>query len=54
MEPTRSDMESLADIFIANDFEIYPTLKTFLASDFMYSDKSMNSIHYKNPLELVI
>jgi len=52
MEPTKDDMENLADIFIANNFEIYPTVKTFLASDAMYSDKSMNSIHYKNPIEL--
>lgn len=52
MEPTQEEMEDLADIFYANDFKIFPTIKTFLASDVIYSDKSMNSIHYKNPIEL--
>jgi len=52
MKPTKADLDNLAKIFIDNKFEIYPTIKTFLASDAMYSDESMNSIQYKNPIEL--
>jgi hypothetical protein len=53
-DPTRDDLNIISNKIIENNFEIYPTVKWLLASDIMYSDHSMNSIIYKNPLELVI
>lgn len=52
--PSRLDLNTIANKIIENNFEIYPTIKWLLANDIMYSDKSMNSVIYKNPLELVI
>ena len=52
--PTREELDLITNKIIENNFEIYPTVKWLLANDMMYSDKSMNSIIYKNPLELAI
>ena len=52
--PSRSDLEIIKTKIIDNKFEIFPTVKWLLENDMMYSDKSMNNIIYKNPLELVI
>lgn len=52
--PSKAELESIANIIETNNFEIYPTIKWMLVQDFMYSDASMNAIEYYNPLELVI
>jgi hypothetical protein len=52
--PTKEEIITLANNIISNNFELYPSVKYLLASDMMYSDKSMNSIRYKNPVELTI
>ncbi len=53
-DPTKEELDIIADKIIENDFEIYPSIKWLLSSNFMYSQKSLNSIIYKNPLELAI
>ncbi|MDD2907278.1 MAG: DUF1800 family protein [Candidatus Gracilibacteria bacterium] len=52
--PTRQELDTISSKIISNNFDIYNTVKWLLASDMMYSDKSMNTIIYKNPLELSI
>lgn len=52
--PTRAQIDAISDKIIAENFEILPTVRFILSSDFMYSNLSMNSITYKNPLELAI
>lgn len=52
--PTRAELDTIANNIVSNNFEMLPVVKTLLASDPMYSEKSMNSIRYKNPLELAI
>lgn len=52
--PTRGELNLFAAQIIANDFELLPSVKWFLASDAMYSDDAMNTVAYKNPLELTI
>lgn len=52
--PSRSELDTIAANIRSNDFEILPSVKTLLASDLLYSDTSMNSVSYKNPLELTI
>jgi hypothetical protein len=51
--PAKADLDPIADTIIANDFEILPVVKALLSSDAMYSDRSMNEVRYKNPLEIV-
>lgn len=51
---TRIELESIAAQIEANNFELFPSIKWLLVQDFMYSDESMNSILYYNPLELVV
>ncbi|NDK07809.1 DUF1800 family protein [Candidatus Gracilibacteria bacterium] len=53
-KPTQSQIETLASVIISNNFDIYPSVKYLLASDMMYSETSMNSLKYKNPLEIAI
>lgn len=53
-KPTQAEIEGVAAQIIANNFDIYPTIKSLLASNMMYSEEAMNSIRYKNPLELTI
>lgn len=52
--PSKEDLELIKNDIIKNNFELYPSVKWLLSSDMMYSDKSMNSIIYKNPIELSI
>jgi hypothetical protein len=52
--PTKEEIENVASVLIQNNFDLYPTVKYLLASDMMYSDKSINSIRYKTPIELTI
>lgn len=52
--PTKEDIIALWNNILSNNFEIFPSVKYLLESDMMYSDKAMNSIRYKNPLELTI
>lgn len=53
-KPTQSEIESLANQLLQNNFEIFPTVKWLLSSDMMYSDKSMNELRYKTPIEFTI
>lgn len=52
--PTRNDLENIVDSIISNGFELFPVVKSVLASNALYSEKSMNGVTYKNPLELAI
>ncbi len=52
--PTRAELDTIAAQIRANNFEILPVVRYILSSDVMYSDKSMNGLLYKNPLELTI
>jgi hypothetical protein len=52
--PTKDELNQISEKIIENDFEIYPVIKWLLASDLMFSDKSMNSLIYKNPIELCL
>ncbi len=52
--PSRTELDFIAQIIKNNNFEMFPALKAILALDMMYSDASMNSVRYKNPLELNI
>lgn len=52
--PSAQDVESLASVIESNDFELLPSVKTFLASDAPYSYASMNGLTYKNPVELAV
>ena len=54
MSPTNNDLIALQNIFLKNDLQFYPSIKEFLASDAMYSERSMNTIYYKNPIELTV
>lgn len=51
-DPIKSELQEISNKIIENDFEMYPTVKWLLANDLMYSEKSMNGLIYKNPLEL--
>jgi uncharacterized protein (DUF1800 family) len=51
--PSRSELDTIAGIIKGNNFEIYPSIKTILTLDMMYSNNAMNTIRYKNPLDLV-
>ncbi|MFZ4462086.1 MAG: DUF1800 family protein [Patescibacteria group bacterium] len=53
-KPTRTELDSFASVIVNNNFDILPSVKWLLASDMMYSDTAMNSVSYKNPLELMI
>lgn len=52
--PTRAELDTVAQMILANNFDMLASVKQLLASDMMYSDKSMNTVRYKNPLELAI
>lgn len=51
---SRANLDAIANQIISNDFEIYPTIKWLLSQDMMYSNASMNTDIYKNPMELTI
>lgn len=53
-KPNQSEIQIVASQIISNNFDIYSTVKWLLSSDMMYSDTVMNSLRYKNPLELTI
>lgn len=52
--PSQTEIEAAAQILLDNNFDIFESVKDLLASDMMYSEKSMNELRYKNPIELVI
>jgi len=52
--PTQWEIEMFAEQIMSYNFELLPSIKWLLTSDIMYSDVSMNSIRYKNPIELMI
>lgn len=52
--PTKNELNSISEVIINNNFNFYNTVKWLLASDMMYSEKSMWDLIYKNPLELSI
>lgn len=52
--PRRQDVDALASVLESNAFDLLPAVKTFLSSDAMYSDASMNALSYKTPVELTI
>ena len=53
-KPSRTDLDAFTVQIRNNNFELLPSVKWLLSSDMMFSDKSMNSLTYKNPLELTI
>ena len=40
--------------FRSNNFDLYTSVKWLLSHDMMYTNKSMNDVIYKNPIELTI
>lgn len=52
--PTKQELINFANIILQNDFNILQSTKYLLTSDLMYSDKAMNNIYYKNPVELSV
>ncbi len=52
--PEKQELEQLSNIIINNNFDLYYSLKEILKLDLLYSEKSLNSIIYKNPLDLTI
>ena len=52
--PSRGDLNIIANEIVRNNFDLYTTVKWLLAHDMMYTDKSMNDIIYKNPIELTV
>lgn len=52
--PSRSDLNMIANEIIRNDFDLYPTVKRLFVQDMMYTSKSMNDVIFKNPLELTL
>ncbi len=52
--PTKDELNLLANQIRQNNFEILPSIKWLLKSDMMYSSKSMNELKVKNPIELAI
>lgn len=52
--PTQTEIETLASQIRWYNFDMYQSVKYLLASDIMYSDEAMNTVYYKNPLELSI
>ena len=52
--PTRTELDTIASVILANNFEMLPSIKTILTLELMYSDKAMKSVRYKNPLELYV
>lgn len=52
--PTQAQLEYIAWVIKANNFEIYPSVRTLLVSDMMYSDESMSAVLLKNPLDMVV
>ena len=54
LNPTKEELESFATQIENLNFDVYDSVKYFLASDAMYSEKSMNEIYFKNPVELGI
>lgn len=53
-KPTRTELDTIAQIIKNNNFDILPSIKSVLALDMIYSNVSMNSVRYKNPLELTM
>lgn len=52
--PTREELDIIAANIEANNFDMYVSVRQLLTSDMMYTDKAMNGIRFKNPLELTI
>ena len=52
--PTRSELDVIAGIIKSQNFEMFSSIKAILALDMMYSNAAMNTLRYKNPLELSI
>ena len=52
--PSHNDLEIIANQIIMNDFDLYTSIKWLLANDMMYTNKSMNEVIYKNPIELTV
>jgi len=53
-EPTRAQLDQFAAVIASNNFNILNSVRWLLVQDFMYSNESMNSVMYANPLELAI
>lgn len=53
-EPNQQEIAQLAQNIETNNFDIYQTVKWLLSQDMMYSNRSMNSVIYKNPVDLVV
>lgn len=53
-KPTRIELDQIAQIIKNDNFDMLSSIKTILALDMIYSNASMNTVRYKNPLELTI
>ncbi len=52
--PTREELDTIAGVILRNNFEMLPSIKEILALDLVYTEKSLHTVRYKNPLELYI
>ncbi len=53
-KPSRTELDQIAQVIKDNNFDMLPSIKTILTLDMIYSNTSMNTVRYKNPLELTI
>ncbi len=52
--PEISEINNISSELIQSNFDIYTTTKWLLASDIMYTQRSMNTVIYKNPVDLIV
>lgn len=53
-EPTTEEINQLSTHIQQNNFDIYLSVKWLLSHDMMYTNRSMNTVIYKNPVDLVV
>ena len=52
--PLVTEINDISQVLLQNNFDIYTTTKWLLSNDMMYSQRSMNEIIYKTPVDLVV
>ncbi len=52
--PLEIELNEISQQLLQNNFDIYTTTKWLLSNDMMYSQRSMNAIIYKTPVDLIV
>lgn len=52
--PEISELTEISNKIIESNFDIYSTTKWLLSSNIMYTQRSMNGLVYKNPVDLIV